>query len=116
MRVGVYLWVNGNIKERVFAMGIINELILNLNILHSHTVGAILATMKGKRVISISNAYIEYLEKYLFSPDGIDYNLEYTLPPYGIHSFDNWAKSNNYYIKLSRSINLQKKKDFYNFK
>lgn len=93
-------------------MNIIDELKFNLNIVTSHTIGVIYALIKGKKIKSLSKAYIEYFENYLFSPDGVNYNLEYTLPLYGKHSFYNWVRDNNYHIKLSRTINLEHNRRF----
>lgn len=92
-------------------MNTIDKFKFYLNIIISHTLGAIYALIKGKKIKSLSNAYIEYFENYLFSPDGINYDIENTLPLYGKYSFENWVKYNNYYIKLSRNINLERSKN-----
>ena len=96
-----------------FYMFILDRFKIYIDIIHSNTAGAILALIRGKRVIPLSNAYVEYFTDYLFSVNGVNYNLEYALPMDGLYSFDYWVAINNYYIKKCLSINLEKgQKDY----
>lgn len=86
----------------------ISKLKFKLSILSSNTTGVVCAMIKGKKVMSMSNAYMEYLDNYLYSPNGANLSFEDTMPLYGEHSFKNWVARNNYHIKLTSNIDFER--------
>ena len=90
-------------------MYFLHSIKLKLIIIYSNTIGVLYAFLCGKKIISLSDAYIDYLENYLFSSSGAGYELDYVIPEYGENSFNNWVKSKNYHLKLSKNIDFSVK-------